>query len=138
MSRLAGNAEYRRLFARAFGGNTAVTEANLGRALASFQRTLVAANTPFDRYMRGETGALSAEQVRGMERFESAGCIQCHSGPMFSDFASHVLGVPDSAEVVRIRFRREPHLRIPNAVAANLASTAPYMQQWRVSRRCRK
>ena len=127
VSRLAGNAEYRRLFARAFGGTTAVSEANLGRALAAFQRTLVAANTPFDRYMRGETGALSAEQVRGMERFESAGCIQCHSGPMFSDFASHVLGVPDSAKlsesdsgVNHTYAFRTPSLR-------NLGSTAPYM-----------
>jgi cytochrome c peroxidase len=127
VSRLAGISEYRRLFARAFGGNTAVTEANLGRALAAFQRTLVAANTPFDRYMRGETTALSAEQVRGMERFESAGCIQCHSGPMFSDFASHVLGVPDSAKlpepdsgVNQTYAFRTPSLR-------NLGSTAPYM-----------
>ena len=67
VSRLAAIPEYRRLFARAFGGNTAVNEANLGRALAAFQRTLAAANTPFDRYMRGETAALSLEQVRGME-----------------------------------------------------------------------
>jgi len=65
--------------------------------------------------------------VRGMERFESAGCIQCHSGPMFSDFASHVLGVPDSAKlsetdsgVNHTYAFRTPSLR-------NLGSTAPYM-----------
>ncbi len=127
VSRLAAVPEYRRLFARAFGGNTAVNERNLGRTLAAFQRTLVATNTPFDRYMRGETAALSAEQLRGMERFGAAGCIQCHSGPMFSDFAPHVLGVPDSAKlpesdagVNRAYAFRTPSLR-------NLGSTAPYM-----------
>jgi cytochrome c peroxidase len=50
VARLTTIAEYRRLFARAFGGgNTAVNQENLGRALAAFQRTLVAANAPFDR-----------------------------------------------------------------------------------------
>jgi cytochrome c peroxidase len=96
VARLTAVSEYRRLFAGAFGGNNAVSAANLGRAIAAFQRTLVAANAPFDRYMRGDTSALSPDQVRGMERFQSIGCINCHSGPMFSDFATHVLAVPDS------------------------------------------
>jgi cytochrome c peroxidase len=99
VSRLEANAEYRRLFARAFGGQAAVNEQNLGRALAAFERTLVAANSPFDRYMRGDADALTAEQVRGMERFQSAGCINCHSGPMFSDFTAHVLAVPDNPKL---------------------------------------
>jgi cytochrome c peroxidase len=127
ISRVNAIAEYRRLFARAFGGNRPVTEQNLGRALAAFQRTLVATNTPFDRYMRGEMTALSPEQIRGMERFQSAGCINCHSGPMFSDFATHVLGVPDNSKLTesdsgvnKTYAFRTPSLR-------NLSATAPYM-----------
>ncbi len=76
VARLNASPEYRRLFARAFGGSTAVSDVNLGRALAAFQRTLVAVNSPFDRYMRGDTTALSADQVRGMERFQSVGMHQ--------------------------------------------------------------
>jgi len=64
LTRLNAVREYRRLFARAFGGNAAVTEQNLGRALAAFQRSLVATKAPFDRYMRGDTTALSPEQLR--------------------------------------------------------------------------
>jgi cytochrome c peroxidase len=127
VSRLNAVAEYRRLFARAFAESGPVNERNLGRALAAFERTLVVSNTPFDRYMRGDTTALSAEQVRGMERFQSAGCINCHSGPMFSDFATHVLAVPDSpklpesdAGVNKTYAFRTPSLR-------NLSATAPYM-----------
>ena len=85
------------------------------------------ANTPFDRYMRGDTSALSAEQLRGMEQFQSAGCINCHSGPMFSDFTTHVLGVPDNPKlpesdggVNKTYAFRTPSLR-------NLSATAPYM-----------
>ena len=127
VSRLNAIPEYRRLFARAFGGSRPVDDRNLGRALAAFQRTLVAANSPFDRYMRGDTAALSSEQVRGMERFQAVGCINCHNGPMFSDFATHVLAVPDSPKlpesdsgVNKTYAFRTPSLR-------NLSATAPYM-----------
>ena len=127
VSRLASIPEYRTLFARAFGGSTPVSDVNLGRALAAFQRTLVAANSPFDRYMRGDATAMTAEQVRGMEQFQSIGCINCHSGPMFSDFASRVLGVPDNTRlpesdsgVDKTYAFRTPSLR-------NLGATAPYM-----------
>src|SRR5688500_16838856 len=127
VSRLNAIAEYRRLFAGAFDESRPVNERNLGRALAAFQRTLVAANAPFDRFLRGDTAALDADQVRGMERFESAGCINCHSGPMFSDFATHVLAVPDNQKlpesdsgVNKTYAFRTPSLR-------NLGVTAPYM-----------
>ena len=114
VSRLNAIPEYRRLFARAFGESKPVNERNLGRALAAFQRTLVASNTPFDRYMRGDTTALSAAQVVGMERFQSIGCINCHSGPMFSDFATHVLAVPDNPKLPESDSGVEQDLRIPH------------------------
>ena len=104
-----------------------MTDRNLGRALAAFQRTLVAANSPFDRYMRGDTTALTPEQIAGMERFQSVGCINCHNGPMFSDFETHVLAVPDNRKlaesdsgVSKTYAFRTPSLR-------NLSVTAPYM-----------
>jgi len=126
VARLAASAEYRRLFAAAFNDRDAVKAANLGRALAAFERTLAAPNSPFDRYMRGESGAMTDEQVRGMERFESAGCANCHSGAMFSDFAPHVLGVPDNPALAESDAGagayafRTPSLR-------NVGLTAPYM-----------
>jgi cytochrome c peroxidase len=127
VSRLDANAEYRRLFARAFPGTPSVTEENLGRALAAFQRTLVTTKAPFDRYMRGDTTALSPEQVRGMERFQAIGCINCHSGPMFSDYATHVLGVPDNPKLPQADAgaRGEYAFRTPSL--RNLSVTAPYM-----------
>jgi cytochrome c peroxidase len=127
VSRLDANAEYRRLFARAFGGQAPVNEQNLGRALAAFERTIVAANAPFDRYMRGETDALTPEQVRGMEQFQSAGCINCHSGPMFSDFTAHVLAVPDNPKLPAsdAGMGNEYAFRTPSL--RNLGATAPYM-----------
>lgn len=127
ITRLNAIPEYRRLFSRAFGGDRPINQANLGRALAAFERTLVASNAPFDRYMRGETTAMTLDQIRGMERFQSAGCINCHNGPMLSDFATHVLGVPDNAKLAqpdtginKTHAFRTPSLR-------NLSSTPPFM-----------
>ena len=126
VARLSAIPEYQRLFARAFG-TSPISEGNLGRALAAFQRTLVASNSPFDRYLRGDSTALTADQIRGMERFQSVGCVNCHNGPMFSDFTAHVLAVPDNRKltapdtgVSQSYAFRTPSLR-------NLSVTAPYM-----------
>ena len=96
VAKLRANAEYRSLFAGAFGSEQPVNAQNLGRAIAAFERTLLANNSPFDRYMRGDRSAMTAEQVSGMQRFERIGCIKCHKGPMFSDYKLHVMGVPDN------------------------------------------
>ena len=127
VSRLGANAEYRALFADAFGGSDPVNAINLGRALAAFERTLVASNAPFDRYMRGESGAMDAEQVRGMDRFEATGCINCHSGPMFSDFAPHVLGVPDNARLTDSDSGAGSTYAFRTPSLRNVELTAPYM-----------
>lgn len=86
--------EYRTLFAAAFNDNTPTLE-NAAVALAEFQKTLVANNSDFDRWMRGEPDAMSAEQISAMQEFVLAGCADCHSGPMFSDFELHVLGAAE-------------------------------------------
>ncbi len=127
VSRLNENAEYRRLFTAAFGGSTPVSEQNLGRALAAFQRSLIAVQSPFDRYMRGETTAMTSDQVRGMQRFQSTGCINCHSGPMFSDYAAHVLGVPDNSALAASDTGVNQTYGFRTPTLRNLSSTAPYM-----------
>ena len=118
VAKLQANAEYPSLFAEAFGGEQPVTAENLGRAIAAFMRSLLANNAPFDRYMRGDSSAMTREQIRGMERFEEIGCIRCHNGPLFSDYKLHVMGrarQPRScirSHDARLRRRRsEPSLR---------------------------
>lgn len=127
IARLQAIPEYRRLFARAFAGAGPVNEQNLGLALAAFQRTLVAGNSPFDRYMRGDTNAMTPEEVRGMERFHSIGCINCHGGPMFSDFAAHVLGVPENRKLTEPDPGVDGKYAFRTPTLRNLSATAPYM-----------
>ncbi len=111
---------YEALFADAFPQpQNAVTADNLAKAVAAFERSLVAGDSPFDRHLRGKGPPLTAAQERGLKIFQAAGCIQCHGGPMFSDFKLHFIGVSDSTPDGR-RELRTPTLR-------NLRHTAPYM-----------
>jgi cytochrome c peroxidase len=127
VARLNDNAGYRQLFARAFGSRGAITGDQLGKALAAFQRSLTANNAPFDRYMRGDASAMSDAQVRGMRRFERVGCINCHNGPMLSDYQLHVLGVPDNPRLPVTDTGVDRRYAFRTASLRNLAHTAPYM-----------
>lgn len=90
--RLAAIPEYAEAFRQEFG--RAPTLADLTKALASYQRTLLSKDTPFDRFARGEESALSESARRGFVLFrDKASCITCHSGPDFSDGAIRNIGV---------------------------------------------
>jgi cytochrome c peroxidase len=82
---------YATQFQTVFGSR--VTAADIAKALAVFERTLVSRNSPFDRYLAGDKHALSEEALRGWELFRGdAGCMRCHNGPNFSDSKFYRLG----------------------------------------------
>ena len=85
--------QYREMFASAFDGRPISMETT-GMALASYERTLISANSNFDRwYYGGETKALSAEQQAGFKLFTGkAGCSACHLvNKQFALFSDHLL-----------------------------------------------
>lgn len=94
-ARLALMPEYRKRFKDVFGDEFPLYR-NAFRAIAAFERAeLVQRDAPIDNYFNGDKSALSEEQLRGKEIFEGkAGCIQCHNGPMATDFGFHNIGVP--------------------------------------------
>jgi cytochrome c peroxidase len=74
-----------------------ITPENIGRAIAAFERTIISANSAFDRYMRGDQNAMSPDAIRGLQLFMGkANCIACHSGPNFTDESFHNIGVGDT------------------------------------------
>ncbi len=75
---------YRAYFEKAFGSGDVVTMDNAARAIASYERTLLTPNSPYDRYVNGDKSALTEQQVRGMKTFVAVGCMTCHQGPLFS------------------------------------------------------
>ena len=57
-----------------------ITAANLVDAIASFERTLLTVNAPFDRYLLGDQKAISERAKLGYRRFRDLGCVSCHQG----------------------------------------------------------
>jgi cytochrome c peroxidase len=125
--------EYRDRFARVFPDG--ITQVNIAKAIAAFERSLLTFRSPFDRYRAGDKHALSSEQKEGMDLFFSArtACSSCHVAPLFTDNAWHSLGVPQvgpkavdngRADVTKnpadIGTFKTPMLR-------NIEQTAPYM-----------
>ncbi|MEW8012912.1 MAG: cytochrome-c peroxidase [Candidatus Thiodiazotropha sp.] len=80
--------EYQALFVMAFPSRPSITIDTIAKAIASYERTLITPDSPYDRFVRGDSKALTEKQIRGMALFESTGCILCHAGPNFSA-ASH-------------------------------------------------
>ncbi|MET0061809.1 MAG: cytochrome c peroxidase [Candidatus Thiodiazotropha endolucinida] len=76
--------EYQALFSSAFPTRPSITIDTIAMAIASYERTLITPDSPYDRFIRGDSSALTEKQIRGMALFESTGCILCHSGPNFS------------------------------------------------------
>jgi len=86
--RLVSSPLYRLRFRVAFGRD--VNAQDLARALASYVRTILGGDSPFDRYANGIANALSDEARSGLEIFRGkAGCSTCHSGPTMSDERFH-------------------------------------------------
>ncbi len=97
LTRLNNDPLYPELFRRAYGSSE-INESRIRRALASFQRTLFSFNSPYDRFVRGDTGAITASAIRGAGLFNSeiAECFHCHGGFTFSDSVNHPgLPAPD-------------------------------------------
>ena len=147
---LAQDESYRAAFAAAFASNpqasgspqasgapgpaattTAITFDHIVKAIATFERTLVFGDSPFDRYVfGGEHAALSPEAKRGMGLFFStrAGCSSCHSGFNFSGNWRDSQGETGNASFASNGTTDQP-MRVPTL--RNIAMTAPYMHDGR-------
>ncbi|MGE0487215.1 MAG: cytochrome-c peroxidase [Gammaproteobacteria bacterium] len=94
---ITGASDYSGLFEAAFGASANVL--NIGEALASYQRTVLSGNSPFDRWhFGGERDAVSAAAKRGYGLFTGkAGCVACHAigerDALFTDHGLHNTGV---------------------------------------------
>jgi cytochrome c peroxidase len=61
-----------------------VTVDNITKAIATYERTLVTSNGPFDRFLKGEKKDLPPSAQRGMNSVKGLGCTACHFGPNFT------------------------------------------------------
>ena len=109
-----------------------VSTEEISRDLASFVRSILSGDSPFDRFINGHRSALSPEQTAGLQLFRGkANCVACHVGPNFSDERLHNTGIA----------WRDGNLIDPGAGQGNfktptlreVARTAPYMHDGSLS-----
>lgn len=125
---------YRKLFEAAYPGE-AINAASLSMAVATFERTVVMNDTPFDRWLAGDAEAMTAQQVKGFDIFldaDKGNCAACHSAPNFADDGFHNIGLeswghpnPDLG-----RYTQKPVAKMKGAFKTpqlrGIALTAPY------------
>jgi cytochrome c peroxidase len=123
---------YQARFRAVFGQD--VSPDGIAKAIAAFERTLISTNSPFDKFMAGDKGALSAGAQRGLELFQGkARCVLCHNGPNFTDGKFHNLGVPQVGPLKEDLGRYNVTKRDADRGAfktpslRSVALTAPYM-----------
>lgn len=122
---------YKKWFKKVFG--FPVTLDGIAKAIATFERTVVSGNSPFDRHENGVAGAMTEAQVRGLNIFkEKARCDQCHVGPNFSDEKFHNVGIGwDSHKVdlglFDITKKAEDMGKFKTPTLREVANTGPYM-----------
>ncbi|MFQ5529283.1 MAG: cytochrome-c peroxidase, partial [Gemmatimonadota bacterium] len=143
---LADDSTYRRLFEAAYGR---ISPSNIAAALATFQRTLVSANSRYDQFLRGEVSLTEQEEL-GRKLFmahpdakasrRGANCIDCHSQFLTSGFNTRFDGfinngldteaeLPPGLEEVTGKPEHRGLFKVPTL--RNIALTSPYMHDGR-------
>jgi len=94
--RISAIPAYQAEFKKAFGAE-GVSERAIRQSIATYERTIVSGQAPFDRWISGDESAISESAKRGFDLFNGkANCAVCHSGWNFTDNGFHDIGLPDS------------------------------------------
>jgi cytochrome c peroxidase len=129
IARLSKDKNYVRAFAKAFPKEPRVSEDNLKKAIATYERTLVSPPTRFDRWVEGDSAALTQQEVDGFLLFAGkAGCQNCHSGWSFTDYAFYDVGLEseDRGRGAVLRLAQAEHaFKTPSL--REIGRRAPYM-----------
>jgi len=129
---LVRSQEFRQAFVRAFRSEPTLFD--VGRALASYVRTIEAGDARYDRYLAGDARALNDAAQRGLILFNGkAQCAVCHSRPLLSDGQFHNTGIAWRTGALTDEGRADVTQRPPDRGAfktptlREVARTAPYM-----------
>ncbi len=125
--------EYRQRFKDAYDADE-VTIDLVAKAVANFMRSNNGGRSPFDAFLRGRTNALSDEAVRGLHVYRTqAGCMNCHSGPLFSDNLLHNTGLTlygrPEQDLGQYNVTQQPEDvgKFKTPTLRNIANTRPFM-----------
>ena len=134
LAKLRADRTYREWFADLYADG--VTRSTVEDAISEFEKALVTPNAPFDKYLRGDTGAIGQKAKEGYGLFKSKGCILCHNGINIGGNFYNKFGIYREVESSNPgRYALTHHdedymlFRVPSL--RNVALTAPYMHDGR-------
>ncbi len=125
---------YKAAFAKAYP-EEGISKDTIAKAIASYERTIISNDSPFDRWIKGDEKAMTEQQVRGFSVFTDpakGNCAICHSAPNFTDDGFHNLGLASSAgeDADPGRFAHKPIKILKGAFKTptlrDVSLTAPY------------
>ena len=112
-------------------GEGDITKQKVELALATFERTIVSGEAPFDRWIKGDETAISADAKHGFDLFVGkAHCVSCHSGWAFTDSSFHDIGTGKGDDIGRGKLfptsvKLQYAFKVPTL--RDVARRAPYM-----------
>ena len=124
---------YRSMFKKAYPAEE-ISEVTIAKAIASFERTVISTESPFDRWRMGDPEAVSESAKRGFQTFTGkANCQACHGGFNFTDNGFHNIGVRNEGGPEDVgRFAQRPVASLKGAFKTptlrDVALTSPYMR----------
>ncbi len=143
IDRIGEDATYQAAFRASY--EDGITAANVRDAIATYETTLTTPDSRFDRHLRGDRGALTREERRGLELFKGYGCVSCHQGVNLGGNMFQKVGV--MADFFKDRGRDTPadqgrfnvtgdpedrhRFKVPTL--RNVALTAPYFHDGSVA-----
>jgi cytochrome c peroxidase len=135
IARLRAVPAYREAFRKAFPGQSdPITYDNVGLAIGAFERRLVTPS-PWDRYLQGDTAALTPAEKQGLNTFMATGCQACHNGVLMGGSMYQKIGVvrpwPDRTDIGRAAITHQASdtlvFKVPSL--RNIERTAPYFHK---------
>lgn len=128
VDRLKQVPSYQTWFKRVFG-SSGITDENIKKAIATFERTVVSGQAPFDSWVEGDESAISESAKRGFALFNGkAECSACHSGWNFTDHEFHDIGLNTEDKGLGARTgNTQQDFAFKTPSLRNISQRAPYM-----------
>ncbi|MCK9336845.1 MAG: c-type cytochrome [Arcobacteraceae bacterium] len=128
LSRLNSIQGYVELFDKAYP-NEGITKDTLAKALASFERTIISSDAPFDKYIKGDKNSITPEALEGWKIFSSdkGKCLNCHDGFNYTDGSFHNIGLnTDDTGRFNVKERDAWFGTFKTPTLRDVTKTAPY------------
>ena len=91
IAKLKADKQFARAFVKVYSDG--ITAANITDAIEQFERTLITPDSKFDKWLRGDDSALTADELKGYELFKKYDCATCHAGPNLGGLSYELMGL---------------------------------------------